>query len=83
MSFSPCWYWIPTASSPKSSAMRSAAMYILHWLSSCPSVSSVASSVPVWNVIPAASSQARTACASSSPTRPISATSALWDSRSL
>ena len=67
-SLSPCWYWMPIASRPKSSAMRSAAMYILHWLSSWPSVSSVASSPPVRNVIPARSSQARTACASSSPT---------------
>ena len=37
--------------------MRSAATYILNWLSSCASVSSVASSVPVWKVIPASSSQ--------------------------
>ena len=37
--------------------MRSAATYILNWVSSCASVSSVASSAPVWNVIPARSSQ--------------------------
>ena len=29
MSLRPCWYWMPMASQPKSSAMRSAAMYIL------------------------------------------------------
>lgn len=83
VSLSPCWYWMPTASRPKSSAMRSAATYILNWLCSWASVSSVASSVPVWKVIPAASSHARTACASASDTRDISATSALCDSRSL
>src|ERR1035438_5912908 len=29
-SFNPCWYWMPITSQPKSSAMRSAAIYILH-----------------------------------------------------
>ena len=58
-------------------------MYILHWLSTWASVRSAASSSPVWKVMPAASSQARAACASVSLTRPISATSALWESRSL
>ncbi|CPU60861.1 Uncharacterised protein [Mycobacteroides abscessus] len=83
MSLSPCWYWMPTASSPKSSAIRSAAMYILCCQRSWAGVSSVASSVPSRNVMPASSSQRWTASASSSPTRCISAQSADCDSRSL
>ncbi len=43
-------------------------MYILNWLSSCASVSSLASSAPVWKAMPAASSQDRTAWASASGT---------------
>src|SRR6185312_4577782 len=83
VSLRPCWYWMPTASRPKSSAMRSAAMYILNCECNCASVSSVASSVPVRNSSPASSNQARTARASSSLTRLISATKADWESRSL
>jgi hypothetical protein len=64
---------MPTASSPKSSAIRSAAMYILYCHVSCASVSSVCSSVPVRNVIPAALSQSPTAAASCSLTVSISA----------
>ena len=44
-SLRPCWYWMPTASRPKSSAMRRAAMYIFSWRT-CASVSSFSSSVP-------------------------------------
>ena len=51
-SFRPCWYWMPMASQPNSSAMRRAAMYVLHCQSTWFSVSSVASSVPRWNFMP-------------------------------
>ena len=52
MSFNPCWYWIPIASQPNSSAIRIAAIYILHCPRICRSVSSVSSLVPVTKVSP-------------------------------
>ena len=32
-SFNPCWYWIPIVSHPNSSAIRTAATYVLHCIS--------------------------------------------------
>ncbi len=71
------------ASQPKSSAIRTAATYILHCSRICASVRSVEWFGPVWNFIPRFSIHARTASASASGTRIVSAKSADWLSRSL
>ena len=56
-SLSPCWYWMPIASQPNRSAMRTAAMYSRSWSRTWASVSSVAPSFPKRNVMPRSSSQ--------------------------
>src|SRR5438105_796293 len=43
----PCPYWMPIASQPKSSAIRKAATYILHWTLIWSSVRSVSWTGPV------------------------------------
>ena len=74
---------MPIAAQPKSSAMRTAAMYILHCSRIWASVRSVAGSVPVLNFIPRLSSHWRAFLASASVTRRMAATRADWLSRSL
>ena len=64
-SFRPCWYWMPIRLQPKSSAIRRAAMYILHWVRIWSSVRSVSGFGPVTKVMPRSSIQLRTARASS------------------
>ena len=84
MSLSPCWYWMPIASQPNRSAIRTAAMYRRSWSRTWSSVSSVAPSTPE------AERHARGRSASRTRrgprlvlTRRISATSADWLRRSL
>ena len=57
-SFSPCWYWMPIVAQPNSSAILTAAMYILHCCNTCASVRSLASSGPRRNFTPFFFSQA-------------------------
>ncbi len=45
-SLRPCWYWMPMASQPNRSAIRTAAMYSRSWSRTWSSVSSVAPSLP-------------------------------------
>src|SRR5947208_1806287 len=52
---------MPMVSQPKSSAIRSAAMYILHWSRTWSSVRSASGLGPVANFMPRSSSQLRTA----------------------
>jgi len=64
-SLSPCWYWMPMQWQPKSSAMRNAATYILHWVRICSSVRSFCGSGPVTNFMPRSTIHCLTARASS------------------
>src|ERR1039458_9263602 len=60
---------MPITSQPKSSAIRKAAMYILHWPRIWSSVRSVSGLEPVRKIMPLRWSQSRTAWASPSLTR--------------